>query len=157
MWPSPELGEGSSQSALPPLTVYKPGNKSPVPRDAEVIRSHPPRYLGDWDNRKLPGAYWWEGLDRNNKKDEKLRLGMQCGEERKPRCDCCEEEDRACMSLLSKKYKNTGCARCWYRHFHCTHAKNSRANVDASVSTAGSVTSKLPSLTETVLAVCHFA
>ncbi|CAD0108873.1 unnamed protein product [Aureobasidium uvarum] len=118
---SPELGEQDSPRSLPPVLLYRPG-KEAVPHDAEVVRPHPPLYAGDFNNRKLKDAYYWEGLDRNNREDEKLRLGLHYGEERNPRCDLCEKEDRACMSLLGKKYKTTGCAFCIRRHFQCSQA-----------------------------------
>ncbi|KAG9559142.1 hypothetical protein KCU71_g9400, partial [Aureobasidium melanogenum] len=123
MDPSPELGEQEQRSFLPPVRFYRPG-KGAVPCDAEVIRPHPPLYAGDFDNRKLKGAYYWEGLDPKNAKDEKLRLALQYGEERKPRCDLCERENRACMSQLGKKYKTTGCAFCLHRHFQCSQANS---------------------------------
>ncbi|KAG9947095.1 hypothetical protein KCU85_g5910, partial [Aureobasidium melanogenum] len=123
MDPSPELGDQDSRSLLPPVRLYRPG-KGAVPRDADVIRPHPPLYAGDFDNRKLKGAYYWEGLDRNNPEDERLRLGLHYGKERNPRCDLCEREDRACMSLLGKKYQTTGCALCIRRHFQCSQANS---------------------------------
>ncbi|KAI4723755.1 hypothetical protein E4T49_08518 [Aureobasidium sp. EXF-10728] len=118
---SSELGEQDSPRPLPPALLYRPG-KEAIPRGAEVVRPHPPLYAGDFNNRKLKGAYYWEALDRNNREDEKLRLGLHYGKERNPRCDLCEKEDRACMSLLGKKYENTGCAFCIRRHFQCSQA-----------------------------------
>ncbi|KAK6007870.1 hypothetical protein QM012_004684 [Aureobasidium pullulans] len=120
---SPELGEQYSRSHLPAVRLYCPG-KEAIPRDAEVVRPHPPLYAGDFNNRKLKGAYYWESLDRNNPEDEKLRLGLHYGKERNPRCELCEREDRACMSLLGKKYKTTGCAFCIRRHFPCSQANS---------------------------------
>ncbi|KAH0020728.1 hypothetical protein KCU78_g6360, partial [Aureobasidium melanogenum] len=119
MDPSPELGE----HPLPPVRLYRPG-KGAVPRDAAVDRLHPPLYAGDFNNRKLKGFYYWEGLDPKNAKDEKLRLALHYGEERKPRCDLCERENRACMSQLGEKYKTTGCAFCLHRHFQCSQANS---------------------------------
>lgn len=119
MDPSPELGE----HPLPPVRLYRPG-KGAVPRDAAADRLHPPLYAGDFNNRKLKGFYYWEGLDPKNAKDEKLRLALHYGEERKPRCDLCERENRACMSQLGEKYKTTGCAFCLHRHFQCSQANS---------------------------------
>ncbi|KAG9593621.1 hypothetical protein KCU77_g1327, partial [Aureobasidium melanogenum] len=123
MDPSPELGDQDPRSLLPSVRLYRPG-KGAVPRNAVVDRPHPPLYAGDFNNRKLKGFYYWEGLDPRNAKDEKLRLALQYGEERKPRCDLCERENRACMSQLGEKYKTTGCAFCLHRHFQCSQANS---------------------------------
>ncbi|KAG9655991.1 hypothetical protein KCU95_g11989, partial [Aureobasidium melanogenum] len=123
MNPSPELGDQDPRSLLPPVRLYRPG-RGAVPHNAAVDRPHPPLYAGDFNNRKLKGFYYWEGLDPKNAKDEKLRLALQYGEERKPRCDLCERENRACMSQLGEKYKTTGCAFCLHRHFQCSQANS---------------------------------
>lgn len=137
---SPELGEDNPHrplTKLPPVLKYNPG-KVAAPRDAEVDRPHPPLYAGDYNHRKE--AYYWEYL-APNPDNVKLRQALQYGEERSPRCDLCEEEDRACMSMLGKEYKTTGCARCIRRHLSCSQANgvkkatsNVRRNPDDTVS-----------------------
>lgn len=129
---SPELGEQIPHRLppqLPPVSKYNPG-KGAVPKDAEVIRQHPPLYAGDYNPRRK--AYHWERLKPNNREDERLRLALHYGEERRPRCDLCEKEDRACMSMLGKRFKTTGCAFCTRRHLPCSQAngvKNATSNV----------------------------
>ncbi|THY15764.1 hypothetical protein D6D01_07842 [Aureobasidium pullulans] len=132
MGPSPELGEQKPSQYLPPVRFYRTG-KEAVPRDAAVIRLHPPLYAGDFDNPKLRNAYYWEQLDPNNKEEEKLRLALHYGEERNPRCENCEKEDRACMSGLGKRYQNASCAFCIRRHLHCSQANGARKKTSASV------------------------
>lgn len=137
---SPELGEDTPRrppTTLPPVLKYNPG-KVAAPHDAEVDREHPPLYAGDYNHRKQ--AYYWEYLQPNNRENVRLRQALQYGEERDPRCRRCEKEDRACMSMLGKKYKTTGCARCIRRHFPCsqangvkTGASNVRKNPDDTV------------------------
>jgi len=128
---SPELGEDTPRRLpvqLPPVTKYNPG-KGAVPRDAEVLRQHPPLYAGDYNHRKE--AYYWEYL-QPNRGNVRLRQALHYGEERSPRCELCEKENRACMSMLGKGYKTTGCARCTRRHFSCSQAngvKNGASNV----------------------------
>jgi hypothetical protein len=123
---SPELGEQTLRRLpiqLPPVLHYRPG-KEAVPQNAEVLRPHPPLYAGDFNKRK--DAYYWEVSDRNNHEDKRLRLALHYGEERTPRCDLCEKEDRACVSSLGKRYKTTGCARCIRRHFPCSQANGNQ-------------------------------
>ncbi|KAI4737886.1 hypothetical protein E4T50_11655 [Aureobasidium sp. EXF-12298] len=119
---SPELGEQTPRrlpTQLPPVLHYRPG-KEAVPNNADVIRQHPPLYAGDFNKRK--DAYYWEIFDRNKPENERLRLALHYGEERSPRCDLCEKEDRACVSSLGKRSKTTGCARCIRRHYQCSQA-----------------------------------
>ncbi|THY67811.1 hypothetical protein D6C97_00565 [Aureobasidium pullulans] len=132
MGPSPELGEQKPSQYLPPVRFYRTG-KEAVPRDAAVIRLHPPLYAGDFDNPKLRNAYYWEQLDPKKKEEETLRLALHYGEERNPRCENCEKEDRACMSGLGKRYQNTGCALCTRRHLHCSQANGARKKTNAPV------------------------
>jgi hypothetical protein len=123
---SPELGEHTPRRLpvqLPPVSHYNPG-KGAVPGDTDADRPHPPLYAGDYDKRK--DAYYWENLDRNNPEEEKLRLALHYGEERRPRCDLCEKEDRACVSSLGKRSKTIGCARCIRRHYSCSQANGAR-------------------------------
>jgi len=137
---SPELGEDTPHRLpvqLPPVTKYNPG-KRPVPHDAVVLRQHPPLYLGDYSESK--GSYYWERLKHTNPEAERLRLALHYGEERSPRCELCEKEDRACMSTLSKNTKTTGCARCIRKHRPCSQANggkngasNARKNPDDTV------------------------
>ncbi|THX16140.1 hypothetical protein D6D13_01558 [Aureobasidium pullulans] len=134
MGPSPELGEQKPSQYLPPVRFYRTG-KEAVPRDAAVIRLHPPLYAGDFDNPKLRNAYYWEQLDPNNKEEEKLRLSLHYGEERNPRCENCEKEDRACMSGLGKRYQNASCAFCIRRHLHCSQSNSARKKPDIPVRT----------------------
>ncbi|THZ82144.1 hypothetical protein D6C84_06001 [Aureobasidium pullulans] len=132
MGPSPELGEQRPSQYLPPVRFYRTG-KEAVPRDAAVIRLHPPLYAGDFDNPKLRNAYYWEQLEPNHKEEQKLRLALHYGEERSPRCENCEKEDRACMSGLGRRYQNTGCALCTRRHLHCSQANGARKKTNAPV------------------------
>ncbi|THX88150.1 hypothetical protein D6D04_00456 [Aureobasidium pullulans] len=132
MGPSPELGEQKPSQHLPPVRFYRTG-KEAVPRDAAVIRLHPPLYAGDFDNPKLRNAYYWEQLDPKKKEEETLRLALHYGEERNPRCENCEKENRACMSGLGKRYQNTGCALCTRRHLHCSQANGARKKTNAPV------------------------
>jgi hypothetical protein len=123
---SPELSEHTPRRLpiqLPPASTYNPG-KGAVPGDAEVNRPHPPLYAGDYDKSK--SAYYWENLDRNNHEEERLRLALHYGEERRPRCDLCEKQDRACVSSLGKRSGTTGCARCIRIHRPCSHANGAR-------------------------------
>ncbi|THZ16639.1 hypothetical protein D6C91_06263 [Aureobasidium pullulans] len=132
MGPSPELGEQKPSQYLPPVRFYRTG-KEAVPRDAAVIRLHPPLYAGDFDNPKLRNAYYWEQLDPKKKEEETLRIALHYGEERNPRCQNCEKENRACMSGLGKRYQNTGCALCTRRHLHCSQANGARKKTNAPV------------------------
>ena len=134
MGPSPELGEQQPSQYLPPVRFYRTG-KEAVPRNAAVIRLHPPLYAGDFDNPKLRNAYYWEQLDPNNKEEQKLRLALHYGEERNPRCENCEKEDRACMSGLGKRYQNASCAFCIRRHLHCSQSNSARKKLDIPVRT----------------------
>lgn len=146
---SPELGEDTPRrlpTQLFPVLKYNPG-KIAEPRDAEVIREHPPLYAGDYDPRKR--AYYWECL-KPNRGNVRLRQALHYGEERSPRCELCEKEDRACMSMLGKKYKTTGCARCIRKHFPCSQANgvksatsNARKNPDDTVSGVSTKTEKV--------------
>lgn len=103
---SPELGEETPRRLpiqLPPVLHYHPG-KQAVPHNAEVLRQHPPLYAGDFNKRK--GAYYWECSNQKNHEDERLRLALHYGEERTPRCDLCEKEDRACVSSLRQEIQD---------------------------------------------------
>jgi hypothetical protein len=123
---SPELGEQNSHrpsTQLPAVLNYRPG-KEAVPSNAKVFRPHPPLYAGDFDKRK--NAYYWENLNRKNREEEMLRLALHYSEERVPRCDLCEKEDRACMSPLDPKLKTTKCARCFRNHIPCSQAHGVR-------------------------------
>jgi hypothetical protein len=123
---SPELGEQTPHrptTQLPPMLNYHPG-KEAVPKDAKVIRAHPPLYAGDFNKRK--NAYYWENLDRNKTEEEMLRLALHYGEERVPRCDLCEKEDRACVSPLDPKLKTIKCARSFRNHIPCSQANGVR-------------------------------
>lgn len=123
---SPELGEQIPHhltTQLPSVMHYNTG-KEAVPKDAKVIRAHPPLYAGDFNKRK--DACYWEYLDRNKTEEEMLRLALHYGEERLPRCDLCEKEDRACVSPLDPKLKTTKCARCFRNHIPCSHASGVR-------------------------------
>ncbi|KAI4845282.1 hypothetical protein E4T44_05696 [Aureobasidium sp. EXF-8845] len=127
---SPKPGEQTPHhlpTQLPSVLHYHPG-KEAVPSNAEVLRPHPPLYAGDFNKRK--DAYYWENLNRKNREDERLRLALHYGEERAPRCDLCEKEDRACVSMLGKRFKTTGCARCIRRHFNCSQANGARKSTN---------------------------
>ncbi|KAI5248459.1 hypothetical protein E4T47_00554 [Aureobasidium subglaciale] len=126
MDPSPELGDLQSPPPLPSVT-HSRGGKEPVPHNAKVIRLHPPLFAGDFDNKQLRGAYYWQGLDRKKPKEARLRDALYYGEQRDPRCTLCEKDDRACMSMLDSK-STTGCAFCSRRNLSCSQANRAAKN-----------------------------
>jgi hypothetical protein len=138
---------------LPPVLNYHSG-KAAVPNNIEVPRSHPPLKAGDFNKRK--DAYYWESLSRNNHEDEILRLALRYGDERGPRCDLCEREDRACVSLPGKSVKTAGCACCIRRHLSCSQANSSlKSASDVQKSMDQSVCERTSLQTEKMLTVCQ--
>ncbi|KAH0289404.1 hypothetical protein KCU62_g4346, partial [Aureobasidium sp. EXF-3399] len=83
----------------------------------------PPRYDGDFDIERHD--YWWNLLDMDNPRHARASKGMRYGQERNPRCDTCERQNRACMTRPNSHDK-TGCVRCSYTQSGCSHAREAR-------------------------------
>jgi Zn ribbon nucleic-acid-binding protein len=138
-----------SQSALQPdhvtgLDVQKPETRldldnsngsNAASADADAISDidelltggdaepEPPRYDGDFDIERHD--YWWNLLDMENPRHSRASKGMRYGQERNPRCDTCERQNRACMTRPNSHDK-TGCVRCSYTQSGCSHAREAR-------------------------------
>jgi len=113
-------------------------NRPAIPRNAVMTREHPPLYAGDYNNNLSKDMYWWEKLDVNDPEEKRILLAMYYGEERQPRCDVCENRNRACMWFLGEEDQlNKSCVKCRRVHATCkpveskeTTIEDSRSDVD---------------------------
>lgn len=89
----------------------------PGQKEGVVRRAHPPPRWGDYNI--TTGLYIWQNRrceDRvtanHRSKIERALKGMWYGVENNPRCNHCEEKDRACTRTTNVVYGGAACARC---------------------------------------------
>ncbi|KAI4715290.1 hypothetical protein E4T48_08531 [Aureobasidium sp. EXF-10727] len=118
-------------SPLPSPGPAARSNRPPLPRNAVMSREHPPLYAGDYNNNLSKDMYWWEKLDPNDPEEKRVLLAMYYGEERQPRCNVCEKQNRACMWLLGEEDQiNKSCVKCRRVHATCKTTASTEASLD---------------------------
>ncbi|CAD0108874.1 unnamed protein product [Aureobasidium uvarum] len=120
---SPEYVPSEASVRNSPLPGPNPAmrnNRPALPRNAVMNREHPPLHAGDYNNNLSKDMYWWEKLDVNDPEENRVLLAMYYGEERHPRCNVCEKQNRACMWFLGEEDQiNKSCVKCRRVHATC--------------------------------------
>ncbi|CAD0094729.1 unnamed protein product [Aureobasidium vineae] len=107
-------------SPLPGPGPAMRSSRPALPRNAVMSREHPPLYAGDYNNNLSKDMYWWEKLDVDDPEEKRVLLAMYYGEERQPRCNVCEKQNRACMWFLGEEDQiNKSCVKCRRVHATC--------------------------------------
>lgn len=130
--PSEMSAQNSPLPSPGPSTRFK---RPAPPRNAVMHREHPPLYAGDFNNNLSKDMYWWEKLDVNDPEEKRILLAMYYGEERRPRCNVCEKQNRACMWFLGEEEQpHKSCVKCRRVHATCkpSRSRNMEADVDDS-------------------------
>ncbi|CAD0089118.1 unnamed protein product [Aureobasidium mustum] len=122
-------------SPLPSPGLATRFKRPAIPRNAVMDREHPPLYAGDFNNNLSKDMYWWEKLDVKDAEEKRILLAMYYGEERKPRCNVCEKQNRACMWFLGEEgQSHKSCVKCRRVHATCkpSRSRNMETDVDDS-------------------------
>ncbi|KAI5193634.1 hypothetical protein E4T38_09828 [Aureobasidium subglaciale] len=124
---SPRPGPG------PRPTPISLRNRPAMPRNAVMSREHPPLYAGDFNNNLSSDKYWWEKLSPDKPEEKRVLLAMYYGEERQPRCNVCELQNRACMWFLGEEDQaNKSCVKCRRVHATCKTVGSTDVSIDES-------------------------
>lgn len=123
-----------SDMSIRNLSIPPPGpatGRPAAPRNAVQIRTHPPLHAGDFNNNLSRDMYWWEKLDKDEPEEKRVLEAMYYGQERQPRCNVCEKQNRACMWFLGEEdQSNKSCVKCRRVHATCKTIGSLENSVD---------------------------